>query len=607
MKERIVVIDTGVDINHPVFKNCNIVKKMSVVKCVNSGCYKMSEECNDNIGHGTAVMGILSRECPKDVEFIVIKIFQSDEQSSVEMLTYALNYIVLNISCSIINVSLGTNIYDVNLEMVCKQIKEKGIVIVSAYSNDGCMSYPAAFESVIGVDISSKCKTKKDYIYICNSPVNILAMGGNHRLAWSDLKYTIRQGASFTTPYISAIILKYFKESNCFDEIISKLKKNAIKVIGEGIEKKRCKEFVWDSSSRIAVFPYNKEVHSIVNFSEMMKGVLVDIYDNKYFKKCGKTVHNFEGSTEYTIKNIEDINWKSFDILVIGHVDEIERAINQDIKRQLLEGCLLNRKDVLCFDDIGILDEDYQNFSNVGLKLMVPNKNIVKHNKGGRLYMIKSPVLGIMGTSNQQCKFTLQLLLRKKLLEIGYNVGQLGTEPTSMLFGMDSTIHFGYSGTVDKEGTSFIEYINEEIHRIDQKNNDIIIVGNQAGTIPRFAYNVAHLRLLELEFLIATNPDCVVLCVNIYDDIDFIARSILAIENIIDTRVVAIAISPMEYKSDWYLMNEKKTLVDHDKLFLFQEMLKKRFNIPAYSILFGDNIENILSCVISYLGGHNVE
>ena len=606
MNKRIIVIDTGIDINHPVFKNCNVLKTMSVVKCMDGSYYEMSKECDDNIGHGTAVMGILSRECPEDVEFIVIKIFENDEQSSVEMLIYTLNYIFLNISCDIINISLGTNIYDVNLEKICRRIQEKGIIIVSAYSNDGCMSYPAAFDSVIGVDISSKCKTKKDYIYICDSPVNILGMGGNHRLAWKDSKYTIRQGASFTTPYISAMILKFLEENNSFSEIMSKLKDNAIKVIEGRTKENTYEEFVWDGS-KIAVFPYNKEIHSIVNFSEMIKGILVDIYDSKYFRNCGKTVHNFEGSAEYKIKNIEDIDWESFDVLVIGHINEIEGAINKDIKRQLLDGCLLNKKDVLCFDDIGILDEDYQNFNNINLKLMVPNKNIIRYNKGGRLYMIKSPIVGVMGTSNQQCKFTLQLLLRKKLLEIGYNIGQLGTEPASMLFVMDSTIHFGYSGTVNKEGSNFVEYVNETIYKIDKKNNDIIIVGNQAGTIPRFAYNVAHLRLQELEFLIATNPDCVVLCVNIYDDIDFIQRSILTIENVIDTRVVAIAISPMEYKSDWYLMNEKKTLAADDKIFSFQKVLNRRFNIPAYPILSGDNIENIASCIINYLGEYSVE
>lgn len=608
MNKRIVVIDTGIDVNHPIFENCNILKKAAVIKGINNNSYEMSEDfdnCEDSIGHGTAVMGILCRECPTNVEFIVIKIFESDEQTSVEMLVYALNYILLNISCDIINISLGTNIYNMDLEIVCKRIRERGTIIVSAYSNDGCISYPAAFESVIGVDISSKCKTKDDYIYLCNSPVNILAMGGNHRLAWRDSKYTIRQGASFTAPYITALIFKILQDNATPGEVMHKLKDNAIRVLDKESKENISTEFVWNSSRRIAAFPYNKEIHSIVNFSEMLNGILVDIYDNKYFRNFGKTVRNFEGSNEYKIKNIENINWQSFDMLVIGHINEIEQALNQNVKKQLLEGCLLNRKDVFCFDDVGISDENFQKFNKAGLRLMVPNKNTIKGNKGGRLYMIKSPVVGIMGTSNQQCKFTLQLLLRKKLIEIGYNVGQLGTEPTSLLFGMDSTIHFGYYGTVNREGASFVEYVNEELHKIDKKNKDIIIIGNQAGTIPRFAYNIAHLRIPELEFLVASNPDCVVLCVNIYDDITFIERSILTIENIIDTKVVAIAISPMEYKSDWYLMNEKKTMTTEDKIVSFQKILNEKFKIPAYPILFGDNIEKILGCIINYLGEQN--
>ncbi|MDE6947171.1 MAG: S8 family serine peptidase [Anaeroplasmataceae bacterium] len=605
MNRNIVVIDTGVDTSHSCFNGCAISKKLSVVKNMNGDNYEMSTECKDSIGHGTAVMGILTRECPKEVAFTIIKVFDKSEQTSIEMLVYALNYILRNISCDIINISLGTSIYDENLEKICKQIRDKGIIVISAYSNDGCISYPAAFDSVIGVDISSKCKNKRDYIYICNSPVNILGMGGNHRLAWKDSKYMIRQGASFTTAYVTAIILGFLIEKNNPKEIVSELKRNAIKVVDGETVKDSKKEIIWNMGRRIAVFPYNKEIHSIVNFSEMIDGNLVDVYDSKFFRNCGKTVRNFEGSNQYTIKNIDKIDWEKFDILVIGHIAEIEAAINEKIKRQLLEGCLFNHKDVFCFDDVGIEENDYENFSNAGLKLMIPNKNVSKYNKGGRLYLIGTPVVGIMGTSNQQCKFTLQLWLRKKLIEVGYDVGQLGTEPASVLFGMDGTIHFGYSGTVVKEGTFFVEYINEEIHKIDQKNKDIIIVGNQAGTVPRFAYNVNHLRLMELEFLLAANPDCVVLCVNIYDDLKFIFRSIQTIENIIDTKVIALAISPMVYKSDLYLMNEKKTLADDKEIKSFQTLLAEKFHIPAYPILQEDNVENILNCIIEYFGEEN--
>ncbi len=46
------------------------------------------------------------------------------------------------------------------------------------------------------------------------------------------------------------------------------------------------------------------------------------------------------------------------------------------------------------------------------------------------------PVLGLFGTSAQQGKFTLQLALRRRLLQMGYQVGQIGIEHQAELFGM---------------------------------------------------------------------------------------------------------------------------------------------------------------------------
>lgn len=600
MKKHIVVIDTGVEIDHPVIDSKRIKSTLGVKKDNNSNSYKMVNECIDQIGHGTAVLGILTQECDYDINFSVIKIFGNDEATSIEMLFFALNYVYEHIECDIINTSLGTNIYDKNLESICKKITDKGIIIVSAFSNDGCISYPAGFDSVLGVDISSQCKNKFDYYYVENSPVNIIAMGVNHRVGWKQSSYTIRQGASYSTPYITAIIIRLLSESNSIDEALEKFKNNSIKIINYDNYTSRIKI---KSDQKIAAFPYNKEIHSLVNFAEMINGELVDIYDNKYFRNCGKTVTNFIRSKKYIIKNIEDIDWNSFDLLIIGHIKEIELSLKQDIKKTLLEKCLKHNKNVFCFDSSKIEESFFPLFKEKGLELILPSNVPDIYNKGGRLYMMKTPVLGIMGTSNQQAKFTLQLFLRKKLIELGYKVGQLGTEPSSAIFGMESTVHFGYHGTVKKDGIIFVEHINNELHFIDKMDKDIIIVGNQAGTVPRYAYNIDHLRIPELEFLLAANPDCVILCVNIYDDRDYIDRTINAIENIIDTRVIALAVSPMMYKGDWYLMNEKKTLVSEEKMNDIIDEFKRHFNIPAIPILGENNIKKLTQYIIDFFGG----
>ena len=45
-------------------------------------------------------------------------------------------------------------------------------------------------------------------------------------------------------------------------------------------------------------------------------------------------------------------------------------------------------------------------------------------------------MLAIVGTSPSQGKYNLQLALRRRFLNDGYEIGQIGTEPTAQLFGM---------------------------------------------------------------------------------------------------------------------------------------------------------------------------
>ena len=99
----IVIIDSGVDINHPSLKSADI-SGISMVSSINGYI--------DELGHGTAICGIIFRHCPK-AKIFVIKIVNDltsliEEQKLIE----ALNYIFDNIDCNLINISLGLNIVE---------------------------------------------------------------------------------------------------------------------------------------------------------------------------------------------------------------------------------------------------------------------------------------------------------------------------------------------------------------------------------------------------------------------------------------------------------------------------------------------------------------
>lgn len=86
------------------------------------------------------------------------------------------------------------------------------IFSIAAFDNDGAVSYPAAFDCVIGVDASPNCKNVSEYEFVENSIINLRAKGGIQKLAWTTPEYVIVQGSSFACAYMSANILNLLNE-----------------------------------------------------------------------------------------------------------------------------------------------------------------------------------------------------------------------------------------------------------------------------------------------------------------------------------------------------------------------------------------------------------
>lgn len=265
-----------------------------------------------------------------------------------------------------------------------------------------------------------------------------------------------------------------------------------------------------------------------------------------------------------------------------------------------MDQCLENNVNAYCFDDIGT-EKYIQLFHKKGLQLYIPSCKIdlAEQYKFGKLYCITQPILGIFGTSSIQGKFTLQLQLRKLFLANGYKIEQIGTEPTSQLFGMNEVLPFGYNSTTYLQEDNFIEYINSSLHRLSKKNPDIILCGAQSGTIPQYTFNVSLYNIKSIEYLLGMNPDGIIYCVNIYDDIDYIKRSIDAMENLVECKVIALAVSSLGFDSQWNQLNNRKKVVDSSKIEKFKKDVFERLHIQSFTIG-TQEIEQLYDVCIDY-------
>ena len=600
----IVIIDTGIELKHSVFNNSqNNIYTFEVKK---EDSLHMVNQCTDKIGHGTAVAGIILSKSP-DAKVCVIKIFENDFYVDPEYLIFALKFIENSIKCKIINLSLGIPIYLRELEDVCYRLINKGYIIISAFDNEGVVSYPAAFDFVVGVEASYKCRKMEQIIIMNDSMVNILAYGYSYRVAWINNSYLFMRGNSFSTAYVTAMLFNLIKKQKKLSASAIKipilLKKLATAKYQNVMDVKIAnfsEEHIFPIKNA-AIFPYNKEMNSVVNFSHMLFFNLKHVYDIRQHGKVNSVIKRLQSGKEYLIENIDDIVWKDIDTLIIGHLDQITAVSTENIKVLLLKKCIKNNINVYLFDVLNA-SQFVTAFKKRGLKISCPNiKKVEIKNKLGKLYSISAPVLGVFGTSSNQGKFTLQLQLRKYFLNDSYEVGQLGTEPSSLLFGFDDFFAYGYASHIKLDQMTMIELINEKLHEIDKAKKDIIIVGGQTGTIPVFSFNLQYFNLYTLNLLMGTNPDAIILCVNITDPIEYIARCIGTISNLMDCKIIALAVSPLTFKSNWEQVNGVKTVSDNDTLEKFKIQLKKTFGLNSY-IIGTDEIQQLYTECINFFG-----
>lgn len=591
-KINIIIVDSGVDTSHKRFQGISVIGFT-----YQNG--SLTEGLRDEYGHGTAVFDII-KSVSDFANIINIKIPNIEKSVCEDDLIHVLQYIKTNSKCDILNLSLDINVcshYDL-LKKCCDDLIECGTIIVSAFDNNGAISYPAAFPNVLGVVSGSMCNRISDFQYYDDDVVNIAAKGNIQRVAWKNSQYLLIGGNSFACAHVTVQVAQFMKDGHLTVGEIKK-KFRAISISKQELKCFNNNDYEMKIKSA-AIFPFNKEMHSLIRYHHLLDFEITNVYDVKYSFTVGAStafLMNDMSVKNYIIKNINDIDWGSFDTLIIGHTNRLSNLINdKEIKKNLLHSAISRKKQIYSFDDLTSLG--YKNTESVYFPV-VTNDNLPPF-RFGMLYRISKPVVGIFGTSSQQGKFTLQLKMREILLKNGYHVGQVGTEPSSMLFGMDYCYPMGYSSSVYIKEYDQIRYLNYIMNDLCEKNKDIILVGSQSGTIPYDTGNIKMFNSTQFHFLMGTQPDCAVLMVNPFDDFSYIQRTKAFIESSVRCKVLSIVIFPMDLKKNWSGIYGKKNILSDDALNKLKKSLSEYLEVPIFALGNDNDMDKLVDIVIDY-------
>lgn len=536
--------------------------------CQQNHIWQITDQWDDFNGHGTSVLSIVSDNFPGN--YAVFSVFRADGKGNLERIKSVLRYIIQNIECRYLQMSFGMRGYDRELESLCRQIYERGTIIVAALDNNGAMSFPAAFDFVIGVTNDGFIKrADKMYVYPSGT-VDVAAKSGMQVLKNADQKgFRLGQGNSFAASYVTLALLRTGLKFENKVAALTSLNSRYWQVKDDN----HCKL----AGHKAALFPLNKEMHNLIHYSEECIMEIVDVYDIKYASQLGKVVTSFSGNKEFLIKNIEKCQWDAFDTMVIGHLREISQLLGRDMKRELLEKCLSHNKHVYCFDD-QLLDEFRPAFESAGLVIQSPD-DYSDECMVGRLYQYRTPIMAVFGTSKKQGKFTLQMQMHRIMREHGVKMGHLGTEPNALLLGCQEVLPLGYDSRSNRYTPNvLIELINRKMFQLDKQDYDILLVGAQSGFYPYVRYDVSNINMTAQTFAYATFPDGVILSVNYTDPITHIENTVRAIEGITGRKVFLFALYAYKMETD-YIINSTKMRLSHEEIQEKTVALRERFGV----------------------------
>lgn len=629
---RLAVIDTGIDPSHPLVAPVIAGARLSM----GGGGPTVGGSHHDEIGHGTACAGVASRGLLSRLELLSVCVADEDGASTVPLLEAGIAWAVEQ-GARVVNVSMGAPAFQEEarerMRAVCAEASRRGVVIVAAAGPEGTLALPAVLEEVVTVG-SAVCPP--DTLYVADDEgVDFLAKGDLQRVAWTDGKTVLGQGASLAAAHVTNSVCRVLLGDPGLDVagVRAALARLAIapEPASRGEHQRRLDTFYRSRSAarvsflgRVAIYPFNKETHALVRYREELPFTLVAVADPPGKRLVGRDAAEVLGEPPagLTILPALDQALEHADSVILGHLEAMAPGTSRGLLRELVKRAVDRGKGVYSFSRlrVGELSDVLAEAERRGVPCVDPTVSRADvaalfdrghatvdnplrdprlgehapsyHRRLRSALRHDCPVLGVFGTSRAQGKLTLQVGLRAALTAKGYRVSHLATEPTGMLFGASATLPTGYErgNDLSPDETSYLAgLLATEIK--NRERPDILLVGTQSGAIPLSPdfYRLGMASLGTLALGAATQPDACVLVANPGDPEAHVARCRGALESVLDCRVLAVALGDQVWQEREWKGVSRRRLVRLEPAAHAESLAtwERRLRLPCVPVLGG--------------------
>jgi subtilisin family serine protease len=201
----IAILDTGISSGNTDMKG-NVIGGYNFI--ANSTNYA------DDNGHGTMVASVVAGITDNSYgisgiagksKLLAVKVMNSSGSGTYSSMISGIEYAIAN-GADVINMSIGGRTASTALKLAVDNAVSNGVTVVAAAGNEGSttLSYPAAYENVIGVGAVDYYNNKASYSNT-GSGLTIMA-GGTARVATTTTYIGTASGTSFASPYIAGLV-----------------------------------------------------------------------------------------------------------------------------------------------------------------------------------------------------------------------------------------------------------------------------------------------------------------------------------------------------------------------------------------------------------------
>lgn len=205
----VAVLDTGVDMDHPVLAHrllagYDFVDDDAIPEEEFNGLDDDRDGYVDEVaGHGTHIAGIVHLLAP-DAMILPLRVLDSDGRGDSFVIAEAILYAAEQ-GAQVINLSLGTEVQSQFLNDVINQVAADGVLVVAAAGNlnANMEQYPAASTCAIAVTAVTSGKKKTEYASY-GDWVTVAGPGQRIYSTFPGGQFAWWKGTSMATPFVSA-------------------------------------------------------------------------------------------------------------------------------------------------------------------------------------------------------------------------------------------------------------------------------------------------------------------------------------------------------------------------------------------------------------------